>query len=97
MSQETVVLQGTVRPDGRLELPDRVALPPGPVEVTVRALAAPAGEDLLSFLARIRAEQQARGHVPRTREEIDEEIRQLREEWGTRLNACTDIPIDVLP
>ena len=39
------------------------------------------GEDLLALLARIRAEQQERGHVPRTREEIDADVRQARDEW----------------
>jgi hypothetical protein len=81
MSQEVVQLRGTLKADGTLELPTKVALPPGPVEVTVRPVAAPGGEDLLSLLARIRAEQQASGHVARTREEIDEEVRQLRDEW----------------
>ncbi len=81
MSTEAVVLRGTLRPDGSLELDGKVPLPSGPVEVTVRPLAPTRGEDLPSLLARIRAEQQAAGHVPRTREQIDEEVRRLRDEW----------------
>jgi hypothetical protein len=81
MRSDTVVLRGTVKPDGTLELPGKVGLPAGPVEVTVKALAPAGGEDLLAVLARIRAEQQASGHVPRSREEIDAEVRRMRDEW----------------
>jgi hypothetical protein len=81
MSKDMIQLRGTLKADGTLELPGKVALPPGPVEVTVRPVEAPQGEDLLRLLARIRAEQQASGHVARSREEIDEEVRQMRDEW----------------
>jgi hypothetical protein len=81
MRNETIVLQGTVKSDGSLEGHGKVGLPAGPVEVTVKALGAAGGEDLLSLLARIRAEQQASGHVPRSREGIDADVRQMRDEW----------------
>jgi hypothetical protein len=81
MDVNTLVLQGILRADGVLELPGPVELPPGPVEVTLRVLAQPEGEDLATFLARIRAEQQARGYKSPTREEIDADIRQMRDEW----------------
>src|SRR5688572_8913979 len=87
MSTEGVVLRGTLRPDGTLELAGAVGLPPGPVEVTVRAAPDPAGERLPALLARIRAGQRARGHVPRTAEEIDAEIRRLRDESEEELQA----------
>jgi prevent-host-death family protein len=50
-------------------------------ELSQRSTTPGQGEDLLSLLARIRAEQQATGQVPRTREEIDADIRQTRDEW----------------
>lgn len=81
MSTDMVVLRGRVTPEGTLELPERLALAPGPVEVTVKAVQPVGGEGIVALLARIRAEQQASGHVPRTREEIDEEIRQMHDEW----------------
>ncbi len=87
MATDTVIVQGTLKADGLLELAGPVALPPGPVEVTVRAVAAPQSEDLLTLLARIRTEQQARGHVPRTREEIDAEVRTMRDEWEEHQQA----------
>lgn len=81
MTADTVVVQGTLNSDGRLDLSGRITLPPGPVEVTVRAVARAEREDLNALLARIRTEQRASGHRPRTAEEIDADIRQMRDEW----------------
>jgi hypothetical protein len=87
MSSESIVMPGTIKPDGTLEVAEKVPLPPGPVEVTVKTVAPSGGEDILSFLARIRAEQQAGGHVPRTAEEIDQAVREMRDEWEEREQA----------
>lgn len=76
-----VVVRGTVTADGTLELAGPVGLPPGPVEVHVTPAKPATGEDLTTLLTRIRTEQKARGHIPRTAEEIDADIRQMREEW----------------
>ena len=40
----------------------------------------PPRKDILEVLAEIRADQKARGHVPRTAEEIQAELRAFREE-----------------
>jgi len=37
MSAAPVILQGVVKPDGTLELTEKVNLPPGPVLVSVQA------------------------------------------------------------
>ncbi len=83
MAADTVVVQGTLKANGMLELAGPVALPPGPVEVTVRAIAAtaPATGDWWEVLQKIRAEQMALGHTPRSVEEIDAEINAARDEW----------------
>ena len=81
MGAQTIVIQGTLRADGKLDLQEPLALPPGPVEVTVRAVPLAGDEDILTLLGRIRAEQQASGRRPRTREEIDSDIQQMRDEW----------------
>jgi hypothetical protein len=92
MKLESVVIRGTVLPDGTLQVSGKVGLPAGPVEVEVRPLLAPKeGESLLEVLARIRADQEARGHVPRTVEEIDAQLREEREGWAER-----DAMIDAL-
>jgi hypothetical protein len=54
MPTDAVVIQGTLNEDGTLVLSGAVALPPGPVEVTVRPVAAAQGEDLANLLTRIR-------------------------------------------
>ena len=82
MSAETVVVRGFVRADGTLEVPGKIMVAPGPVEVTVRAVpTAPArGGDWWEVLQHIRAEQAAGGHIPRSAEEIDAEINALRDD-----------------
>ena len=82
MSVETVVLPGVVQGDGKLEVPGNIGLKPGPVEVTVRTLAAaPTSGDWWEALGKIRAEQAARGFVPRSASEIDAELNAMRDEW----------------
>lgn len=76
-----VVVQGTVTADGTLELAGPVGLPPGPVEVTVTVTATTPETDWWGLLQKIRAEREAQGIPDRTREEIDDEIRQMRDEW----------------
>jgi hypothetical protein len=39
------------------------------------------GEDVLAVLARIRAEQKASNFGPRSAEEIDASVREMRAEW----------------
>lgn len=82
MSEAPVVMSGTLRPDGTLLLDERPNLPPGRVRVTMQAVAPPAGPEdgFMARMEKVWAEQAARGHVPRTREEIDAEINALREE-----------------
>ena len=85
MTAGQITLRGTVLPDGTLQLTGPVSLPPGPVEIVVRSIApAKQGEGVLAVLARIRAEQAASGYVPRSAEEIDAYLRELREEWEAR-------------
>ncbi len=78
METTSVTVPGILKPDGSLELRKPIGLPPGPVEVTVQAV--PAREDTWTVLQRIWAEQKAEGRQPRTAEEIDAEINQLRDE-----------------
>ena len=89
MSRESIVVPGTVKPDGTLEVTEKVGLPPGPVEVTVRsAKGAASGESVWAVLERIWAAQQARGFVPRSREEIDAELSAMRNEWDDDPSAA---------
>jgi hypothetical protein len=49
--------------------------------------APPPRKDIMAVLEQIWADQKARGHVPRTREEIDAEIQQLRDEAEEEMQA----------
>jgi hypothetical protein len=82
MNTDSLVLHGRWKPDGTLELSEHPALPVGPVEVVIRPLAASpdAVENWWQYLQRARGELQAADHRFRTREEIDDEIADLRTE-----------------
>lgn len=88
MATTNLEVLGTVRPDGTLELDQRLSFPPGRVRVRLEA-AAPAeskpAESLVDFVRRIRGELQVAGHRFRTKEEIDAELDALRSEWDERL------------
>src|SRR4051812_43957308 len=66
-----VEVQGTLREDGTLVLDEKPNLPPGRVKVTVEPVPDLTQTEIWQFFERIWAEQRARGHVPRTREQID--------------------------
>lgn len=84
MNPITIEIEGTLEPDGRLILDESPAMPPGRVRVALQAIsdAADSDADVLIVLRRIHAAQEARGNVPRTREEIDAAINASRCEDG---------------
>jgi hypothetical protein len=85
MTAKAVEVQGTLHEDGTLVLDDKPNLPPG--RVTLQAVPDPTQTDVWQVLERIRAGQRARGHVPRTREEIDADLETARQEDEERLQA----------
>src|SRR5205823_2288767 len=88
MSETQVVMHGTLQPDGTLVLDERPNMPPGRVRVTVQAVAVPqTGLGLMERMEAVWADQKARGHVARTREEIDAEINALRDEAEEEMQA----------
>jgi hypothetical protein len=87
MTATSVEVQGTLRPDGTLVLDHKPDLPPGRVRVTVQPLLDPTQTPVWQVLERIWADQQARGHIPRSREEIDADIAAVRQEDEERMQA----------
>jgi hypothetical protein len=75
MATVHVVVRGTLKPDGSLELDSPPNLPAGPVEVVLRSLVSPDpdNEDWWQYLQRVRAELEAAGGPFRTAEVIDQE------------------------
>jgi hypothetical protein len=95
MRQPQIEMEGTIREDGTLELDLKVNLPPGRVKVTVKPVAQqPPGEDLMTVLQRIWAEQDAHGYVPRTREEIDAQVQAFRDEFEEYFRAIEQSHLD---
>jgi hypothetical protein len=83
-----IILQGTVKAGGSLQLDDLVAMPEGRVLVTVRPVVPPAADDpFWQRMEQIWAGQRARGHVPRTKEPIDADIRALRDDAEIEMQA----------
>ena len=81
MATSGIIVGATLKPDGvTLHLEKKLALPPGPVTVTVHPAAAGSGPTMLEVLERIHREQAQRGRTPMTEEEMAAEITQLRAE-----------------
>jgi hypothetical protein len=81
MSFQEIVVGGTLKPDGTLELHQKPNLAPGPVTVVLRQeAAAPAPqEDWWQCLQRLRAEREAAGYPFMNEEEVNAHIAWLRE------------------
>lgn len=92
MKKDTYEVQGTVQPDGSLLLDQKLNVPAGRVRVMVQPLRQPANPArFLAMMEQIWADQQARAHVPRSKEEIDAEIDQLRQEAEEELQASEQL------
>jgi uncharacterized protein YqgV (UPF0045/DUF77 family) len=82
MTTNAIEIQGTLREDGTLVLDEKPNLPPGRVMVMVRPANTVEGEidDVIAVLTRIHAAQALRGHVPRSVEEIDADLAEMRDD-----------------
>ena len=83
MNATHVVVEGVLKPDGSLEVAEKLGLPPGRVRVTIEVVdeSASSAEDWFAYLQRARAERESAAAGFRTREEIDAEINAMRDEW----------------
>ena len=75
MNASQVLVHGVLNSDGTLKLDETPQLPPGPVEVLIRAQppADTEGDTWWQYLQRGRVELLAQGYIFRTKEEIDED------------------------
>ena len=81
MSLQEIVVAGTLKPDGTLELDQKPDLPPGRVTVVLRPeseAATPPQEDWWQFLQRTRRELEAAGHPFMNEEEVNAHMEWLR-------------------
>ncbi len=82
MGMLPVVVEGTVTAEGKLELNEKLALPEGPVRITIQApsVPVPTQTDWWENLQRARAVLEARGTGFRSEEEIEAERASFRSE-----------------
>lgn len=86
MPLEEVIVQGTLKPDGGLELDERPTLAPGRVSVLLRRLPElPANDPFFDLLRGIWQARAAAGLAPRSVAEVEAERRRLREESSQEL------------
>jgi hypothetical protein len=81
MSLDEIVVDGTLKPDGTLELDQKPSLPPGRVQVVLRPAQepAPAQEGWWPYMQRARRELEERGAHFMNEEEMNAHIEWLRE------------------
>src|SRR4051794_10726944 len=80
MTTNTIEVQGTLREDGTLVLDQKPNLPPGRVKVTVEAVPDYKQTEIWQFFERLKAEREALGIAPRSREEIDAYLATMRDD-----------------
>jgi ferredoxin-NADP reductase len=90
MSLNSIVVQGTLKPDGTLELDEKPTLAPGRVHVMLQPVSVgvtPKGS-LAETLEEIRRHQQTRGYLGRAPEEIaydDDQRRTVEDAYEQRM------------
>ena len=82
--QTAYIITGTLNDDQTVTLDETLPLKPMKVRLSIEPLAPahphPRPHD--EVIAEIWARQKARGHVPRTREEVDAELQAERDSWS---------------
>jgi hypothetical protein len=92
MTVPAITLEAVLKPDGTLELPERIALPPGRVQVTIVPLPElPPNDPFWQRMQALWAAQRARGHRPRSDQEVEEERQAVRDEWEDRMRRIEQI------
>jgi hypothetical protein len=94
MQANAIEMQATLQEDGTLLLDQKPTLSPGRVKVTIEPMSDLSQTDVWQVLERIWAGQRARGHVPRSREEIDAELEASRQEDEERMEALERIHLE---
>ena len=80
--QTAYIITGTLNDDQTVTLDETLPLKPMKVRLSIEPLAPAHPRPHDEVIAKIWARQKARGHVPRTREEVDADIQEERDSWG---------------
>lgn len=76
------VVTGTLRNDKTVELDEAVPLRSGKVRLVVEPLTPKPRRPYLEVMEEIYQAQKERGHIPPSREEVDNYLKAERESWG---------------
>ena len=76
------IVTGTLTDAKTVQLDEALPVSGGKVRVILEPSLPSQGSSFMEAMEQIWAAQRARGHVPRSREEIDAQIREERESWG---------------
>jgi hypothetical protein len=89
MSLSEVVIEGTLKSDGTLELDQQPNLAPGRVKVILQPVQTGASSmrGLANVIDEIRRDQQARGYQGRSAEEIEAGLREGEDEYERKMRA----------
>src|SRR5438046_2518613 len=87
MSLIPVVVEGTLKPDGTLELDQKPSLSPGRVTVMLQPVQATQshGRGLAQVIDEIRQDQQARGFQGRSADEIEAGLREGDDDYEKKM------------
>jgi hypothetical protein len=90
MSLDEVIIEGTLKPDGTLDLDQKPSLSPGRVRVILQPASAglPRQRGLADVIDEIRQGQQARGFQGRSAKEIEAGLQEGEEEYERRTQAA---------
>jgi hypothetical protein len=92
MGEKLIIVEGVIKPDGTLEVTEKVPLPAGKVQVRVVPLPQlPADDPFWQRMQAIWDMQKAQGCVPRSVDEVEAERRAVREEWEERMEQIEKI------
>ncbi len=92
MNTPVVTVEGIVRPDGTVEISEKVSLPAGKVQVTLAPWPLlPHDDPFWQMMQKIWDGQKQRGHVARTELEVETDRETMREEWDARMSEITRI------
>ena len=100
MNLTETVIEGTLKPDGTLELDEKPNLPPGRVKVVLQAVqrkpSQVLGQGYFRVMQEIRTDQRARGHVPRSTDEVNADRQAMRQELDDEIEAAIHLQEECL-
>src|ERR1035438_3918633 len=95
MSATHVVVEGTLKPDGSLDLDSKLDLPPRRVQLIVQPLPElPKDDPFWQMMKRIWADREAAELTPRSTEEVEAQRRALRDDVEQEIERAVRLQVE---